>query len=101
MHYFIAYDIQEDKLRLHVSKLLERCGCSRIQKSVFFVDGFRNKELTSLKTKLDALLLKFPPSPKDCILCLPLEVSHFNKICWLGRPPAIDIVGKRPLVKIF
>lgn len=34
--YLISYDIGDDRLREKVAALLQREGCTRIQKSVFF-----------------------------------------------------------------
>jgi CRISPR-associated protein Cas2 len=39
MIFFIMYDIENDKVRREVSKYLERNGCFRVQKSIFFASA--------------------------------------------------------------
>lgn len=43
MHYVICYDLENDRLRGKAVKLLERHGCSRVQKSVFAAPELEKK----------------------------------------------------------
>ena len=43
MLYFIMYDIEDNKVRTHIAKFLERKGCIRVQKSIFIADTERPK----------------------------------------------------------
>jgi CRISPR/Cas system-associated endoribonuclease Cas2 len=58
MNFFICYDISDDKRRLHLSKLLQRKGCKRIQKSVCIAIDFERSEMLHLKNHVDTLLNK-------------------------------------------
>ena len=53
--YLICYDIEDDRDRARVAKLLERCG-QRVQYSVFEVHLARAEELDRLKDRLREIL---------------------------------------------
>ena len=101
MHFFIAYDISDDRLRLRIANTLERHGGVRVQRSLFFLDSFRQKELARLRADLFKELADGKVLLEDTILCIPVEQDLLKGSCWLGCPPSIENVGKRPLVIIW
>jgi CRISPR-associated endonuclease Cas2 len=44
MHYVICYDIESDRKRDRVARVLEKNGCHRVQKSVFVGPRMRKRE---------------------------------------------------------
>ena len=58
MRYVVAYDIEEDRVRLRISKLLERYGV-RVQKSVFECE-LEEETLQHLKRRLQQELSRAP-----------------------------------------
>lgn len=86
----IAYDIEKDRKRREVSKLLEAWG-KRVNKSVFEC-FLSDTELKKLKAKLEKKVKK----GTDSILLYPLCVTCIDKIERYGCPPPA-----REVVKIF
>jgi CRISPR-associated protein Cas2 len=89
MNFFICYDISDDKRRLHLSKLLQRKGCKRIQKSVFIAIDFERSEMLHLKTQVDTLLNKRYTegvSVDDSVLYIPLDNDAVKTVVWEGNP---------------
>lgn len=78
MKYIIAYDIQNDKKRRKVSKILEENGV-RLQFSVFECK-LNKKELKELKTKIDNII----NSRSDSVLIFNLCENCANKSLTLG-----------------
>jgi CRISPR-associated endonuclease Cas2 len=96
MNFFISYDISDDKRRLHLSKLLLRSGCRRVQKSVFIAIDFERREMLALKTKVDKLLnIRYPricrdvltegSSLTDSLLYIPLDNDAIKDVVWQGN----------------
>lgn len=83
MYYIITYDIEEDRTRNYIAKLLEKKGCARIQKSVFWV--FSNpKKIRELQYELKKGI-DFENEPGNNILFIPLDKDHFQQILLLGN----------------
>lgn len=78
MKYIIAYDIQNDKKRRKVSKILEENGV-RLQFSVFECK-LNKKELKELKTKIDNII----SSKSDSVLIFNLCETCENKSINIG-----------------
>ena len=72
MHYVICYDLENDRLREKVAKLLQKHGCSRVQKSVFVAANLHPKHLDKLKTAAMGIISKANLSPQDSLLLIPL-----------------------------
>ena len=91
MNFFICYDITEDKRRTRLARLLEREGCKRVQKSVFFAANFERSEMLRLKTKVDKLFK--PPQGQsnesdnimDSVMYVPLENDYVAEVVWQGN----------------
>ena len=96
MHYVICYDLENDRLRGHVAKLLQKKGCSRVQRSVFVAPHYDRRTFSALLTALRGLLARHPGAPTDSIVCVPLRdgdeagisvLGHNNVHADLGPPP--------------
>ena len=88
MNFFICYDISDDKRRLRLSKLLERDGCKRVQKSVFVAPDFERGEMLRLKTKIEKLLnIQYieNTSPDDSVMYIPLDSDAVKDVVWQGN----------------
>lgn len=83
----IAYDIEKDRKRREVVKLLQPWG-RRVNKSVFEC-FLSDTELKKLKAKLEQKVKK----GSDSILCYPLCVDCIDKIERYGCPaPVLEMV---------
>jgi len=83
-NYLISYDISSDRLRTKVAKILERHGCKRIQKSVFFAPRYLPDELKRLRADLSKLLTR-AAEPADSILCVPIQKQYLVEVIWEGE----------------
>lgn len=66
MIYFVMYDIEDNRIRRHIAKYLQRKGCIRMQKSIFLGSGplreFREigqalREINSMYHNNDSIML--------------------------------------------
>jgi CRISPR-associated protein Cas2 len=80
--FFLSYDISDDRLRTRLSKLLERRGCKRLQKSVFFAPNFEPREMQSLRIACERLLQH--RAPTDSLLCIPATRQYLGELVWQG-----------------
>ncbi|MCO6487866.1 MAG: CRISPR-associated endonuclease Cas2 [Phaeodactylibacter sp.] len=87
--YIISYDIAADRLRDKVAALLQREGCTRVQKSVFFAPKFAIKELRALQAALHALV-NGKLEENDSILCVPVLNKHLPTLLWEGASPGLE-----------
>ena len=91
MHYVICYDIESDRLRGKTAKLLERHGCSRVQRSVFAAPFLERKQLARLQSALRHCYARQPLSAADSVLIIPLreELAADMAVFGTGAPPGI------------
>ena len=104
MNFFVCYDISDDKRRLHLSKLLLRTGCRRVQKSVFIATDFERKEMLLLKTKVEKLLnVRYTEgsSKTDSILYIPLDNDAIPNVVWQGNAEIWLNLWKKDKGKFF
>ncbi|MCB0551114.1 MAG: CRISPR-associated endonuclease Cas2 [Phaeodactylibacter sp.] len=87
--YLISYDIGDDRLREKLAALLQREGCTRIQKSVFFAPKFAIKELRALQAALHALV-NGKLEEGDSVLCVPVARKHLSGLLWEGGSPGLE-----------
>lgn len=87
--YIISYDIGDDRLREKVAALLQREGCARVQKSVFFAPKFAIKELRALQAGLHALT-NGKLEGGDSVLCVPVARKHLPGLLWEGESPGLE-----------
>ena len=86
MYCLICYDIENNKIRRLVARLLEQEGCIRVQKSVFFARLHRKRHarLTELLREIQQLY-----ENQDSILLLPVGEDMLNSLQCIGQ--TIDI----------
>lgn len=89
MLFFVMYDIESNKVRSQVVKYLERCGCSRIQKSIFLaetgIDTFRRiqDELAEVQAAYNN---------EDSIIVLPVTTDYLRMMKIIGKNLSIDVI---------
>lgn len=89
MYCFICYDIENDKIRRMVAKLLEKEGCIRVQKSVFFarIHRKRHARLTDLLRQIQQLY-----ENQDSIMLLPVGEDMLNSLQCIGQSFELDLL---------
>ena len=97
MHYVICYDLENDRLRNRVAKLLERHGCLRVQKSVFTAPHLEKKHLTALQLALRQLFARLPPMPDDSLYLLPLPEEYVAGVWAVGNNNICTSLLDKPL----
>lgn len=85
MNYFFTYDISHNRLRTKASKTLERFGCIRVQKSVFFASELRIEDKKQLCQKLQELLEE---QEDDSIMLIPVDKDYLQEITLVGKNEA-------------
>ena len=85
MH-LISYDIEQNRLRLKIAKLLLRYGLHRIQYSVFLGD-LQDGALGQLERQLNTLPQSPDWSERDTLLILPLHQYSEDHLQILGKIP--------------
>jgi CRISPR-associated protein Cas2 len=88
LSFFLSYDISDDRLRTKLSRLLERRGCKRVQKSVFFAPAFGQKEAKSLRAACERLLQN--RAPGDSLLCIPATRQFLSDLVWEGESARLE-----------
>jgi len=99
-NYLISYDISDDRLRTRAAKLLERRGCKRLQKSVFFAPRYSARELRDLRAELRQLL-KQGKVETDSVLCVPVSQKLLEQLLWEGDQKFFDNLMKKHLSKLL
>ena len=97
MHYVICYDLESDRLREKTVKLLQRNGCSRVQKSVFVAADMTAKQVAALKTGLDQLWKAGQRSPQDSLLIMPLPNECALQTASVGPNNMLTALAELPL----
>jgi len=82
MYCFICYDIENNKIRRLVARVLEKEGCIRVQKSVFFarIHRKRHVRLTQLLREIQQLY-----ENQDSIMLLPVGEDTLNSLQCIGK----------------
>ncbi len=89
MLYFIMYDITNDKVRTSVAKYLERKGCLRVQKSIFFAETQRavfnqiHSDLKEIQKLYDN---------QDSIFFVPVSTDQVRAMKIIGQNTDFDLV---------
>ena len=89
MLYFIMYDIEDNKVRTHISKYLIKNGCIRVKKSIFLADTKRdtfNKIHKALK-EVNNLY-----DNHDSIIFTPVSVDDLRSMKLIGKNIDFDLV---------
>lgn len=89
MYCFIYYDIENNKIRRLVARLLEKEGCIRVQKSVFFarVHRRRYRDLTDLLRQIQQLY-----ENNDSIILLPVGEDMLNSLQCIGQSFDLELI---------
>lgn len=91
MLYFVMYDIQNDKVRRLISKYLEKKGCQRVQRSIFFAETER-AVFNQIKKDLQEVQETYENS--DSIFIVPVSTDQLQAMKIIGQNVDFDIVIK-------
>jgi CRISPR-associated protein Cas2 len=97
---FISYDITNDRLRTKTAKILERHGCKRVQKSVFYAARFEAAEVRKLRAELSRLVGPHLEE-QDSILCIPVTQNYLDDLVWQGDRTFFERLFPEILVKMM
>ena len=98
MYCFIMYDIEDNKVRRLIAKYLEKKGCMRVQKSIFFAKLHRNLYLevtTALKEIQEAY------ENNDSILAMPVGEDMLNSLLIIGKELTYEFNRKQSNTYFF
>ena len=95
MHYVICYDLESDRNREKVVKMLHRHGCERVQKSVFVANDMSRREVGVLRGQLARLLSRM--GSDDSVLILPLPDAEVKGILVLGNNNIVTKLAPLPV----
>ncbi len=98
MIYFIMYDIENNKVRNHISKYLLRKGCIRVQKSVFVAESDR-KRYDELNTTLREVQAMY--ENEDSIFFVPVSVDEIRAMKIIGKNIDFSMVIDTPNTLFF
>jgi CRISPR-associated protein Cas2 len=89
MTFFVFYDIENDKIRTHISNYLQRMGCIRIQKSVFLVKTHRSKydEIGAALKEIQAAY-----ENTDSVMLVPIPENEVSNMKVIGAELDIDFI---------
>jgi CRISPR-associated endonuclease Cas2 len=98
MLFFVMYDIEDHKVRLHVAKYLKKQGCTRIQKSIFLGSGTVKlyREIADTLREVNALYTN-----GDSILVLPVTKESMVQLNVIGKDLDYKMVVEPPNVLII
>ena len=98
MLFFIMYDIEDHKVRTHISKYLKKHGCTRLQKSVFIGSGPLKlyRELSDTLREVNALY-----ENGDSILVLPVSKESIVQLNVIGKDLDYRLAVEPPNVLII
>ena len=89
MLYFIMYDIENDKVRTRIAKYLEKNGCSRVQKSIFFSESKRGKFNEIYKTLKEVQELY---DNNDSLFFVPVSADQMRAMKIVGKNVDFDLI---------
>jgi CRISPR-associated protein Cas2 len=89
MLYFIMYDIENNKVRTSIAKYLEKNGCLRVQKSIFFAETKRSvyNEIHSDLKHIQELY-----DNHDSIFLVPISTDQVRAMKIIGQNTDFDLV---------
>lgn len=98
MYCLILYDIENNKIRRVLAKFLEKKGCIRLQKSVFFAMIHRKlfKEIKEIVTELQSCY-----ENDDTIIMLPVGEDMLNSIHCIGKNFDFELLTQNKHTIIF
>ncbi|MFC3809784.1 CRISPR-associated endonuclease Cas2 [Lacihabitans lacunae] len=98
MYCLILYDVENNKIRRVLAKFLEKQGCIRLQKSVFFAQVHRKlyKEIKEIVTELQSCY-----ENNDTIIMLPVGEDMLNSINCIGKNFDFELLTQNKHTIIF
>jgi CRISPR-associated protein Cas2 len=88
---FITYDIEDNKIRGHIAKYLQRLGMIRVQYSVFFGDINRD-DFNKAKDTLSAINDMYENN--DSIFIIPIGEDILNKTKVIGKNVDFEVIAE-------
>ena len=98
MIYFIMYDIEDNRVRTHISKYLIKNGCQRVQKSIFLSESERKKFDEIHKTLREIQDLY---ENNDSIFFVPVSTDELRGMKIIGQKLDLDIFLSNKSTLIF
>jgi CRISPR-associated endonuclease Cas2 len=98
MLFFVMYDIESNKVRRLVVRYLQKCGCTRIQKSVFLSE---NSVAVYNKIKEDLAEVQAVYDNQDSIIVLPVTTDYLRMMKFIGKDVNIDVITKTKSTLFF
>jgi len=98
MNYLIMYDIEDNKVRRHIAKYLEKKGCLRIQKSVFMANT-THKHFSEIHETLKDINEIYQNT--DSIILVPVNVADVRSMKLIGSNVNIDVLTNPPNTLFF
>ena len=89
MLYFVMYDIENNKVRNAIAKYLEKNGCLRVQKSIFFANTDREK-FNKIHSDLKHIQKLYDND--DSIFMVPVSTDQVRAMKIIGQNVDFDIV---------
>lgn len=80
--FFVMYDIENNRVRRIIAKYLEKKGCVRIQKSVYFAD-IKRRVYVEVRDTLKAVNDMYENN--DSIFFIPVSEDNLDKLGVIGR----------------
>lgn len=98
MLFFVMYDIEDNKVRTHISKYLIRQGCTRVQKSIFLGNANlkRYNEIAETLREVNAMYQN-----GDSIMVLPVSKENMTQLNVIGKDIDYRMVVAPPNVLII
>jgi len=91
MIFFVMYDIESNKVRILVSKYLEKKGCTRIQKSIFLADLDRSA-FDEIRSDLVAVQSCYENN--DSLILVPISTDYLQSMKVIGKSVNVDLITK-------
>jgi len=98
MIYFIMYDIENNKIRQHIAKYLEKKGCVRVQKSIF-IARTEHKIFEDISMTLKKVQEIYKND--DSIFLVPVSTDHLRAMKIIGMNVNFDMVLERRNTMFF
>ncbi len=89
MLYFIMYDIENNKVRTAIAKYLEKNGCLRVQKSIFFAESKRSV-YNQIHTDLKHIQELY--ENHDSIFFVPVSTDQIRSMKIIGQNVDFDLI---------
>lgn len=92
MHYFISYDITNNRLRRRIALFLKTQGSIRCQYSVWLSPDWDNKTAIRQRKNIKKLQERYIKwgVPTDSVYAIPVEKDYLSQIVWHGKDIKTD-----------